>query len=57
MYGLPAFGSENHIRRYLDWGAPAVEVTQVTLPKREALWKFPWPRMGDQANPPLFRIA
>ena len=30
---------------------------QVALPKREALWKFPWPRMGDQATPELFFIA
>ena len=32
-------------------------VTQVTRPKREALWKFPCPRMGDHETPELFFIA
>ncbi len=30
---------------------------QVTFPKRDALWKFPCPRMADQATPELFFIA
>jgi len=28
-----------------------------TRPKREALWKLPLPRMGDQERPPLFCMA
>lgn len=28
-----------------------------TRPKRGARWKLPWPRMGDQATPPLFFMA
>ena len=32
-------------------------VMKRTLPKRVALWKLPWPRMGDQATPELFCIA
>jgi hypothetical protein len=28
-----------------------------TRPKREPRWKLPWPKMGDQAAPPLFSIA
>ena len=36
-------------------GAPFF--VQTMRPKREALWKLPWPRIGDQATPPLFFIA
>jgi len=28
-----------------------------TRPKRGARWKLPWPRIGDQATPPLFFMA
>ncbi len=30
---------------------------QMTLPKRAAIWKFPFPRMGDHATPELFFMA
>jgi hypothetical protein len=26
-------------------------------PKRDARWKLPWPKIGDQDTPPLFFIA
>src|SRR5580704_12534548 len=38
-------------------GAGAPGTVHVTRPKREALWKLPCPRMGDQATPPLFFMA
>jgi hypothetical protein len=40
--------------------APATGMSALahtTLPKRDALWKFPWPRIGDHATPELFFMA
>jgi hypothetical protein len=38
-------------------GGMAPGALHTMRPKREALWKLPWPRMGDQATPPLFFMA
>ena len=36
-------------------GAPFLVHTR--RPKRAALWKFPWPKIGDHETPPLFFMA
>ncbi len=38
-------------------GSGALFFVQTTRPKREALWKLPLPKIGDQATPELFFMA
>ena len=38
-------------------GSAAPFFVHTTRPKRAALWKLPWPKMGDQETPPLFFMA